>query len=222
MTAGTLDAPLAPLRQLVSAYAHPAGTEPTRVSVVGNAPLTDSPGRAAAIDSSDLVVRVNGFLLDEPGGPPRAGRRCDVVLFTRGTDVAPHVFEDYSRRLYVLHEPEQTHVTLAFPTRWPRDLGQVHLPNEHFTLPLADLLGLPMRTALRWATSGTAAVHMAVTLFPRAALVLAGFSFVARPDQRSWEHATGRPADVTDNHELPAEARYLSDLVRSGRARLLD
>lgn len=51
------------------------------VAVVGNAPVTPEPARSAAIDGAELVIRVDGFALDGPRGPPgsrdarRRGRR---------------------------------------------------------------------------------------------------------------------------------------------------
>ena len=62
------------------------------VAVVGNKPLDPSPDRAAAIDACDLVVRVNGFRLDDDSDEPTYGRRAEVVFFNRALRATPWFF----------------------------------------------------------------------------------------------------------------------------------
>lgn len=213
---------LGSLRRLVRAYGRHQDRDPRTVAVVGNAPLPPSADRASRVDGCDLVVRANGFLLDRPSAPPLVGSRCDVGVLTRGFHATPYVFEGYPGRLFLLYEPELLHGgSPQVPLRWPGDLGVVHLPNQHVTVPMCDDMGLPVRTAPRWPTTGATAVWLAATLFPQAALLLTGFSFVADPDQKRWAHAIGLPGGVPAVHQLHNEAAYVKRLVAAGRAHLL-
>ena len=71
------------LRDLMLAYAR---NRPVRkVAVVGNAPLPTEEARAEEIDTADLVIRVNSFVMDRPGEPRCQGGRVDVVVWNRIT-----------------------------------------------------------------------------------------------------------------------------------------
>lgn len=208
------------LRGLLDCYADRA--DPRRVAVVGNAPLSPDAERAAAVDECELVIRVNGFVIDEPGTPPRVGHRAHAVVFNRALRATPWVFRDYTRRLYLLVEPGRLHwEPEPVPGWWPADLGFVPVPNQQVTLPLSDALGLPTRQEPIWATTGTMAAWIARTTYPDADLVLTGFSFLDDPHQSSWMHAAGDSCIVGPEHRITAEARLLETWARSGRARLL-
>lgn len=69
------------LVKLIEAYAD--RPNPRSVAVVGNQPLEPDEQRAKAIDSCDVVFRVNGYVCDEPGAAPTVGRRTHVVVFNR-------------------------------------------------------------------------------------------------------------------------------------------
>jgi hypothetical protein len=132
---------------LLAAYAD--RSDPQSVAVVGNQPLPPDPARAKAVDDCDLVIRVNGFIVDEPDGPETTGRKVHVVVFNRALRATPHVFRDYRRRLYLLVEPGRLHwEPEAVPGWWPADLGPVPVSNRDVVLPLSDELGLPSRTDL--------------------------------------------------------------------------
>ena len=208
------------LVDLMSAYARSQSVR--TVAVVGNAPLAPDSARAAAIDDCDLVVRVNGFALDDPGRPATLGRRADVVVLQWAVKATPWLFEDYSRRLYLLNEPGRLHWDVeVVPAWWPRDLGIVPVPNREVTLPLVAELGLADAERPRWATTGTTAVALARHTFPDAALRVAGFSFLDDPTQRSWAHAHGAPCAVNDEHDLQAEATLLRQMAAAGRLEVL-
>lgn len=205
--------------RLVDAY---AGCRPVRtVAVVGNAPVSPDPARAARIDAADLVVRVNGFALDEPDHVRGLGTRADVVIIQWLLRATPWVFADYRSRLYLYNEPGAVYFDgERLPAWWPPDLGLVPVPNREINQPLSGALGFDPAQP-RWATTGTVAAHLARTLYPRARLLLAGFSFVYEPVQSTWDHAYGGASTVTEGHELTAEARMLRSLIDDGRAELL-
>ena len=117
------------LAALLASYAHRRPV--TKVAVVGNAPLPPSEERAREIDSADLVLRMNSLQLDEPGDPPRLGRRCDVVLLSRNTRMTRWGLRDYRRRLYLV--PQAGFTTFYGlrdrPEHWPADLGALPVPN---------------------------------------------------------------------------------------------
>ena len=191
------------------------------VAVVGNAPLEPDSARAATIDACDLIVRVNGFALDRPGHPACLGSKVDLVVFNRALRPTPWVFDDYRNRLYLLVEPGRLHwEPELIPDWWPADLGFVAVPNREITLPLADALGLPVRTEPTWATTGTMAIWLAATRFPEAAIQLAGFSFIDDPTQTSWLHAWGEGCLVGPEHQIAAESRLVNSWLDSGRAQL--
>jgi hypothetical protein len=189
------------------------------VAVVGNQPLGVDPERAAMIDSCDLVVRVNGFRLDEPNGPPSVGRRCEVIVFNRGVRATPWFFEGYRDRLYLMIEPGRLHREAdRYPAWWPTDLGFVTVPNREVTIPMNTEMGMDAEHGATWATTGGTAIWLAGTLFPEAELHITGFSFLEHPDQTAWDHAYGDSCIVGGEHSLSNESRWLAGWVGSGRA----
>lgn len=208
------------LAELMSAYSRHQRVR--TVAVIGNAPLRPNPRRAAAIDACDLVVRVNGFALDDASGPASTGTRADVVVLQWVVKATPWLFLDYSRRLYLLNEPGRLHWDIeVVPPWWPADLGLVPVPNREVTLPLVEELGLSGSERPRWATTGTTAVVLTRHTFPDARLLVAGFSFLDDPDQRSWAHAYGQPCRVNDEHDLRAEATLMRRMATDGGLEVL-
>ena len=209
----------AQLRDLAVTYA--SNPRVTRVAVVGNKPLEPSAERAAAIDGSDLVVRVNGYKLDDDGEQPTYGRRADVVFFNRGLRATPWFFAGYRSRLYLMVEPGRLHWEPdLMPSWWPEDLGQVHMNNEDLTLPLSAELGLDTNTEGLWATTGTMAAWWARTTFPDADLQLAGYSFVDEPTQTRWDHSSGDDCIVGPEHRIALESDLMRRWIKDGRATL--
>ncbi len=208
------------LRESMAAFAK--RPLPRSVAVVGNMPMAPDPARAAAVDACDLVLRVNGFVLDEPDGPPTLGRRCDVVVFNRGVRATRWVFRDYRDRLYLLVEPGRLHWEReVLPDWWPADLGCLPVSNREVVLPLSDALGLNSREDALWATTGTIAAWIARTAFPTADLLLTGYSFIDDPNQTHWEHAAGDSCIVGPEHRIAAEGRLLQSWTSTGSTRLL-
>ncbi|MBE1499422.1 hypothetical protein H4696_006522 [Amycolatopsis lexingtonensis] len=204
---------------LLAAYAD--RPDPRSVAVVGNQPLPPDPQRAKAIDACDLVIRVNGFVVDKPG-EEIVGSRTHVVVFNRAIRATPYVFQDYRKRLYLLVEPGRMHWEPEdLPGWWPADLGAVPVSNREVVLPLSDALGLPTRDEPTWSTTGTLAAWIARTSFPTAQLVLTGFSFIDNPDQTSWEHAAGDSCIVGPEHQIAAEGRLLDSWTKTGDTTLL-
>lgn len=241
---GTESAAPSLLRTLLDAYAE--RSNPRSIAVVGNQPLPPDAERAAAIDACDLVIRVNGFVLDEPvglrpsnrtgesiglrssnrasepGGSPTVGNKVHVVVFNRALRATPWVFHDYPKRLYLLVEPGRLHwEPETLPGWWPADLGFVPVSNREVTLPLSDALGLPTRVEATWSTTGTMAAWIARTSYPDARLVLTGFSFIDDPNQTHWEHAAGDSCIVGPEHQIAAEGRLLESWTRTSRTVLL-
>lgn len=208
------------LRSLLDVYAvHP---QPRTVAVVGNQPLEPDVERAKAIDAADLVIRVNGFRIDDPGTPPTVGSHCQVVVFNRALRATKWVFEDYRRRLYLMVEPGRLHWEPDdVPGWWPADLGFVPVSNREVTLPLSEALGLPTGERAMWSTTGTMAAWIARTSYPEAELILTGFSFVDNPNQTSWMHAAGDSCVVGPEHQIAAEGRLLETWLQTSRTTLL-
>lgn len=205
------------VRDLATAYARDPRVR--TVAVVGNKPLEPDAARAAAVDGCDLVVRVNGFRLDDPGDPPTYGRAADVVFFNRALRATPWFFAGYRGRLHLLVEPGRLHWEPDLvPSWWPRDLGQVHVDNEDLTVPLSEELGLDSRQDGLWATTGTMAAWWARTTFPDAELTLAGYSFVDQPDQTRWAHASGDDCIVGPEHRIARESELLRGWAAAGVA----
>ncbi|MEY7971498.1 hypothetical protein AB8O38_05800 [Saccharomonospora xinjiangensis] len=195
---------------------------PRSVAVVGNQPLAPDADRAKAIDSCDLVIRVNGFVCDERGAPPTVGTRTHVVVFNRALRATKWVFADYRSKLYLMVEPGRLHWEPEnIPGWWPADLGLVPVSNREVTLPLSEAMGLASREEAAWATTGTMAAWIARSSFPGADLVLSGFSFVDDPHQTSWQHAAGDACIVGPEHRIALEGRLLQSWIDAGSARLL-
>jgi hypothetical protein len=215
--------PLTGLRSLVAAYARvPAGEAVRRVAVVGNAPMEPSRQRAEEIDGSDLVIRVNSFVLDTEDAPPTQGRRADVVIWSRLVKSTPFLFEAYRQRLYVLLEPMRMFGRReVWPASWPADLGFVPARNDEVAIPLNEELGLPWRAERLAPTTGTTAAWLAVRLFPDAEVLLTGLSFVDSPDQVEWDHQWGDSVRVGPEHRIAAEAALLRRWRDEGRVRML-
>jgi hypothetical protein len=208
------------LRPLLDAYAE--CPEPRSVAVVGNMPMAPDTARAKAIDDCDLVFRVNGFVLDEPDGPPTVGTRCHVVVLNWLIRATKWVFQNYPHRLYLMVEPGRLHFDgERVPEWWPKDLGYVPVSNSEITLPLSDALGLPTRQEPTWATTGTMAAWIARTAYPDAELLLTGYSFIDDPHQKSWMHAAGDSCVVGVEHKIDVEGRMLESWTRTSRTRLL-
>lgn len=206
------------VKQLLEAYARRRPVR--RMAVVGNAPLPPDAARAEEIDSADLVIRCNSFVLDEPGGEPRLGRRVDAVVLARVTRPTVDVFREYSKRVYFVNDSGNSRT--ANPPRhlpcWPADLGCFPIPNSTLGLPLKQLLA-PERNGYGVVpTTGTIAAYLAYELFPDAALTLAGFSFVDQPRQDTWQHQYGTVVPVHPAHWLDREAALLRSWIDAGRA----
>ena len=203
------------LRDLALTYAR--GAEVRSVAVVGNKPMDADPARAAAVDGCDLVVRVNGFRLDDTAGEATYGRRADVVFFNRALRATPWFFADYQDRLYLMVEPGRLHWEPDLvPSWWPVDLGQVHVDNDDLTVPLSEELGLDSRTEGLWSTTGTMAAWWARTTFPEAQVHLTGYSFVDDPDQTRWAHASGDDCIVGPEHRITREAALMRRWAAAG------
>jgi hypothetical protein len=204
------------LRELMQAYAR---RSPVRsVAVVGNAPLEPSDVRARLIDSADLVIRMNSFVLDVD--TPCQGRRADVVVWNRITRATEFVFNDYRDRLYALVEPMRLHGNPEmWPTSWPDDLGLVPVSNRAFTRPLNELLGIPWREERLAPTTGTLATYLAVSLFPDADVLVSGLSYLDDPGQQQWQHQWGDWCPVGREHRIENESRLLRSWLADGRIR---
>lgn len=212
------------LRSLICAYSRPttSSRQPGSVAVVGNAPLLPSDTRADAIDSAELVIRVNSFVLDSPGRPRCQGARADVVLFNRLLRATPWFFAGYRQRLYLLVEPMRMHGNReTWPTSWPVDLGLVAVPNRDIAAPLSELLSVAWREQRLAPTTGTLACYLALTLFPEADVLLTGFSFLDDPGQTHWQHQWGDSCPVGREHRIGDEAALVRTWLATGRAHFL-
>lgn len=204
----------------MTAYARRA---PVRsVAVVGNAPLRPNAVRAHRIDTADLVIRMNSFVLDVPGAEPCQGTHVDVVVWNRITRATEFVFHDYRERLYALVEPMRLHGNPEmWPTSWPADLGLVPVSNRAFTRPLNELLGIPWREERLAPTTGTLATYLAVSLFPDAEITVTGLSYVDAPEQTAWQHQWGDWCPVGREHRIAQESRLLRSWDTDGRIRFV-
>jgi len=214
---GTVSTTRQALADLVGAYARE--DPPRSVMIVGNAPLPDSAPRAALIDGSDLVVRMTTFALDEPAGPPRIGRRTDVVLLQRAVVPGPGTFFDHGSRLYLLAEPGRLHWEREDrPDWWP--VEAVSVPNHVFTVALKELMGIPPEEPA-WPTTGTLAAYVFMELFPDATVRMTGTTVVDRPDQTEFAHGWGPAVPITGEHRLAAEGALLRTWAAQGRIELV-
>lgn len=214
--AATIAEGLAYLRDLMTTYAKRAPV--TSVAVLGNAPLDPSDERADAMDGADLVIRVNGFVLDLPGEPRAQGRRADVVLWNRITKPTRFTFDRYRERLYLLAEPMRAHGRReVWPMSWPEDLGFVPLPNGEVLSRIGEELEIPWLEEKLAPTTGFTAAWLMYSLFPEADLHLAGFSFVDAPDQTAWAYQAGGSSPVGPEHRINAEARLMRTWLKEDR-----
>lgn len=207
------------LRDLIASY---ADHQPVRkVAVVGNAPLEPDPDRVAELNSSDLVLRANSLVLDEPGEPASVGSACHVVLLSRSTRMTPWVFQDYRRRAYLVPQMgfPLYYTVRPGPTFWPADLGAVPLPNGVVKKRLADLLDPGHEPGRLTPTTGITAVFLAHEMFPDADLVATGFSFVTDQDQVEWAHHAGGTTAVNKYHDLRLESALLRSWIADGSLR---
>lgn len=204
------------LRTLLEGYS--ADGIVRRIAVLGNAPLGPSADRAARIDSSDLVIRCNSFVLDRPQDPPTQGSAVHAVVFNRALIATPFVFQRYRQRLYLMVEPGRLHWEPDVrPSWWPEDLGAIPVPNREITLPLADALGLPSRDEPVWPTTGMMSAWLAMEVFPDAEIAVGGMSMADQPDQTSWQHAWGDSCPVGSEHRIAQEGRLLRSWLDEGR-----
>ncbi|WP_424183777.1 hypothetical protein ACOBQX_17570 [Actinokineospora sp. G85] len=207
------------LAALLTAYAR--HDPPRSIAIVGNAPITPDPARAAAIDDSDLVIRMTSFAVDEPGAAPALGARTDVVVLHRGVVASPSLFADYTTRLYLLVEPGRLHwEPERLPDWWPADLGFQPVPNREFTVPLNAMLGFDPEVA-EWPTTGTLTAFVVTELFPAAKVRMTGMSIIERPDQTTFAHAWGDSVQVTAEHRLHAESALLRTWMDTGRIEVI-
>jgi len=214
------------LWELIGSYmATYARQRPVRkVAVVGNAPLTPDAGRAAELDSCDVVIRANSLVLDEPGDPPTSGTTCHVVLLSRSTRITPWVFRDYRHRAYLLMQAGYTVFRRVRDTaaHWPADLGALPVPNSTVTKRLGDLLLPDREPRALIPTTGTTGLFLAHELFPDADLVATGFSFIEHRRQARWGHHAGGTTAVNDLHRLDLEGALLESWVDDGTMRVLE
>lgn len=209
------------LREFVTAY---AGQPPIRkITVVGNAPLEPSADRAAEIDSSDLVVRANSFVLDEPGGEPTLGTKCHVVILSHATWATPWVFRDYRRRAYLIPQAGFPLYYKVFPAAasWPADLGAIPIPNAVVKQRLADVLDPDHQAGRLTPTSGLLGLFMMHEMFPHATLIATGFSILDGGNPTAWSHHAGRRTPVNRFHDLDREGALLRSWIDDGSARFL-
>lgn len=211
---------------MLAAY---AAHDPVRsMAVVGNAPLEPDSARAAAIDACDLVVRCNSFMLDEPGAEPTQGSRVHAVVFSRGLLATPFSYNAYRDRAYLVTEPSRIYAdrplaryVKEWPAWWPEDLGFLAVPNDDFTVPLLDELGMPWREEVVVPTTGTMAAFIARTCFPEADLMMAGFSMIDTPDQTEWKHQSGDTSPIGGAHYIGPEGEMFKRWIAAGKVRFV-
>jgi hypothetical protein len=214
------------VRDLLAAYAEQPRVR--SVAVVGNAPLEPDDERAAAIDSADLVIRCNSFMLDRPGEPPTQGSRVHAVIFSRGLLPTEFSFARYRDLAFLVTEPSRIYAqrNLAryvkdWPTWWPLDLGFVAVPNAAFTMPLLDELRVPWTDEVVVPTTGLMAVFIAMQCFPEADLCVTGFSMIDNPDQTEWRHQAGDTSPIGGAHLIKPEGQLFRRWIDEGRVRRL-
>ena len=215
------------IRTYLASY---AATNPIRkVTVVGNAPLRPSAERAAEIDSSDLVIRINEVALDIPGEPPTTGTACHAVILSRSTRMTRWVFHDYRRRAYLVPQAgfvqyrTGDHFGLRLETPyWPPDLGAWPIPNAVVKSRLVHRLAPEAKPGSIIPTSGTMAVFLGHEMFGDADLVATGFSFLEDSSQKTWEHHSGTTTKVNWQHRLDLEAALLRSWIADGSLRFLN
>ncbi len=209
------------LRGLMVAYAD--SPHVARVAAVGNAPLAADDARAREIDSAELVLRANSFVLDTPTDAPCLGTKTHVVLLSRNTSITPWVFRDYRRRLYLIMQGgfSTFHRLRGLPDHWPADLGAMPMPNRWVMSRLSDLLLPGREPGSLIPTTGMTAVYLARTLFREAEIIATGFSFLTDRDQTSWRHHFGSTAPVDTRHRIDLEGALLESWIDEGSVRFL-
>lgn len=207
------------MREFLASYAR---HRPVRsVAAVGNKPLEPSAERAAAIDGADLVIRVNSFVLDEPGGPPCHGREVDAILVNRATRATPWLLERYPRKAFLQSDTAMVHsrrVRYRTPAHWPADLGVWQVPNRALTRELRELIWPGYGEERVDPTTGTLAAWLGYRLFPDAELRLAGFSYLDGSRPRTWEHHYGGQVPVSEAHRVDREGSLIATWIAEGRA----
>ncbi|WP_460604514.1 hypothetical protein [Jatrophihabitans fulvus] len=211
------------LRPYLESYA--AALPVRTVAVVGNAPLPPDPERAALIDSADLVLRCNSFVLDRPGEPPVVGTRTNVCVLAHVTNITPDVFRNYRDRAYLV--PQVGHSfrlggprAPALMMSWPPDLGSMPVPNDMLGLPVIQEMKRDGERRPAVPTTGTLAAAVARRVFPEARLIATGFSFVDNPHQATWSHRYGTVVPVHVAHLLDREGALMSQWVRESGGEL--
>jgi hypothetical protein len=214
------------IRAYLLAYA--AHVPVRRVAVVGNAPLPPDAGRAAEIDSADLVIRANAMVLDDPEDPPTVGTQCHVVLLSRSTQLTRWALKDYRRRAYLVpqagfvqYRPDDGVGLTLDPPFWPADLGAMPLPNGVIKARTVRALDPEATPGSLIPTTGTTGIVMAREMFPDADLVVTGFSFLEDAGQTSWSHHSGGHTKVNWQHRLDLEASLLRSWIDDGSVRYL-
>lgn len=210
-------------RRLQDFLASYASARPVRsIAVVGNAPLLPDEARAHAVDSADLVVRVNSFALDAAGDPPCLGSRVDAILVNRATRLTPWFLRDYRSKAFLQSDTALVHAT-GFRRRpaqhWPADLGVWQVPNDAVVAPLRALIWQDADGARVDPTTGTLAAWLAYLLFPEAELRITGLSYLDERKPQTWDHHAGRVAvPVSTAHRVDREGTLINSWVRAGRA----
>lgn len=214
------------IRDLLASYASSAAVG--KVAVVGNAPLAPDAHRAAEVDSADLVIRCNSYVLDEQGAEPCQGREVHAVVFSRGLLATRFSYDRYRDRAYLVTEPSRIYAdrrlaryVKEWPAWWPQDLGFVAVPNSDFTVPLLEELGVPWREEVVVPTTGTMAAFIAQRCFPEAELLMTGFSMIDKPDQTEWKHQWGAPSPIGGAHWIAPESEMFRRWIDEGKVRLL-
>lgn len=195
-----------------------------KVAMVGNAPLEPSEGRAREIDSSDLVIRANSFVLDNPDDLPTLGKRADVVLLSRNARITPWVFHNYRSRAYLV--PQGGFTTFwklrGLADHWPADLGGWPVPNRAVMKRLNDLLKPDREPGTLIPTTGMTGAFLAHELFPDAEKIVTGISFLKDRAQKEWEHHFGSKDPVDERHRIDLEGALLESWVTDGSMRFLE
>lgn len=214
------------IRDYLRAYA--ARERVAKVAVVGNAPLAPDAARAAEIDSSDLVLRTNAMMLDEPGGTPCLGRACHAVLMSRSTRLTPWTLHDYRRRAYLVPQAgfvvwrntDVAGLQLDAP-HWPQDLGYLPLPNSVVKTRLLAAMDPHLPAGSVIPTTGTMAMFLGHEMFADAEMVVSGFSFLDDATVTHWAHHSGASTRINPLHRLDLEAALLQSWIDDGSVRFL-
>ena len=152
--------------------------------------------------------------------------RTNVCVTAHVSFITPDLFRDYRNRLYLV--PQIGHAFRlgggrppALMASWPNDLGSYPIPNDGLGIPVMQEMkrGGDPRPAVP--TSGTLAAAVARTVFPEAALWLAGFSFLDNAEQKTWKHRYGTEVPVHPAHLLDREGPMMRRWVDESGGRVL-